>query len=93
MLSLELLKKINKKDFYYDTADLKKGIFCAYLNLPSEIKKIYNTKAIMFVEYNAVKEEYTYLFLDKDKTSVVNNDFNCKYMNDLVIERFFDKFF
>lgn len=102
MLDIKLLKKIGEECLTFDDGTWETDTFSFYLKLPETLKEYYkylldnsdgtidDIKWIesVFVEYWNDDNSYHYIFTFKDESVSVTNDFNCDYINKMVLEKF-----
>lgn len=103
MLEERLLKQITKEHIDYDNNGFcDHQTMGYYMKLPSEIKEHYrhllnNTDGTVddesyidcvWYEYWIDDNSFHYLFLFDEDTVVVTEDFNCEYVNNLILNRY-----
>lgn len=106
MLNTDLVQTITKENFKYDKGDCTNDTFTVYISLPAEIQKHYQyllpnsdgTESehkyieTLLIEYWIDENTFHYIFTFEDESIGVSKDFNCDYMNNLVLEIYKERF-
>lgn len=103
MLNIDLLKQIKKINIDYDNCGCCDSESMGYyMLLPTDIQKHYeyllqnsdgtfdDKECIKYLwfEYRIEENSFIYLFNFEDDTVNVTKDFNCEYINNLVLDRY-----
>ena len=107
MLDMNLLSQITMENINYDKVGCcDHQTMGYYMKLPEDIQKHYeyllqNTDGTIddrkwiecvWFEYWIDEKTFHYVFLFDEDTVVVNDDFNCDYINNLVLQRYKEEY-